>query len=456
MREAVAPGMGPRRNRPRALGRFLPTPLLRARGRRPTRPPSPGLEEAIGRITASASPKSAETASTTSPPCPACIPELIQGLGELERQPAATRAGAGIIVEKPFGRDLDSAIEPQQLVRRYFDESQVYRIDHYLGKGPLQNIMVFRFANGIFEPIWNRHYIDNVQITVSEDIGVGHRGAYYEEAGAMRDMVQNHLLQLLALVGDGASRLLCRGRRPQRKGQSAQSIPIPSARCSSSTQTACERNTAPASSTGSRSRATRESPTSRPIRRPKPTSRSAGHRQLALGRRPLLLQTGKRLAAGARRRSPSSSSGRRTCRFSGRPCPISNPTASSSTSNRSRASRSQSAPRCRGRKFASATSTWSSCTSAPSRSARPTRTSTSSWSRSRGYDAMFTRGDEVEAAWRHRHGDPRSVGRGGRAHPPLSSGLDGAGCKKRTDRKREDVERGLDRDYPASPRTLTT
>src|SRR5690606_9389752 len=126
-------------------------------------------------------------------------PQLIQGLGELEAS-RSDKGWARIIVEKPFGRDLASAIHLNKLLRRYFDESQVYRIDHYLGKETVQNIMVFRFANGIFEPIWNRRYIDNVQITVSEDVGVGHRGAYYEEAGALRDMVQNHLLQLLGLV----------------------------------------------------------------------------------------------------------------------------------------------------------------------------------------------------------------------------------------------------------------
>src|SRR5690606_7961267 len=87
-----------------------------------------------------------------------------------------------------------------RLLARHFDESRVFRIDHYLGKETVQNILVFRFANELFEPVWNRNYIDNVQITVAETIGVGHRGAYYEEAGAIRDMVQNHLLQLLTLV----------------------------------------------------------------------------------------------------------------------------------------------------------------------------------------------------------------------------------------------------------------
>ncbi|HEY7838272.1 MAG TPA: glucose-6-phosphate dehydrogenase [Terriglobales bacterium] len=105
-----------------------------------------------------------------------------------------------IIVEKPFGRDLASARSLNQALHRVFDEEQIFRIDHYLGKETVRNIIVFRFANGIFEPIWNRRYIDHVQITVAESIGIERRGKYYEEAGALRDMVQNHLLQVLAVV----------------------------------------------------------------------------------------------------------------------------------------------------------------------------------------------------------------------------------------------------------------
>lgn len=130
---------------------------------------------------------------------PSLYPELITRLGELE-QSRSNRGWCRVIVEKPFGRDLQSAVSLNRLLARYFDENQVYRIDHYLGKETVQNIMVMRFANSLFEPVWNRRYIDNVQITVSETLGVGHRGAYYEEAGAIRDMVQNHLLQILALV----------------------------------------------------------------------------------------------------------------------------------------------------------------------------------------------------------------------------------------------------------------
>ena len=105
-----------------------------------------------------------------------------------------------IIIEKPFGRSLDSAVELNACVRRAFAEHQVYRIDHYLGKETVQNLLVLRFANSIFEPIWNRAHVHHVQITAAESVGVEHRGKYYEEAGVVRDMFQNHLLQLLSLT----------------------------------------------------------------------------------------------------------------------------------------------------------------------------------------------------------------------------------------------------------------
>ena len=105
-----------------------------------------------------------------------------------------------VIIEKPFGHDLESARTLNRDLLEVLDESQIYRIDHYLGKETVQNLLVFRFANAIFEPIWNRRYVDNVQITVSESVGVGTRGGYYDTAGALRDMVPNHLFQLLALT----------------------------------------------------------------------------------------------------------------------------------------------------------------------------------------------------------------------------------------------------------------
>ena len=105
-----------------------------------------------------------------------------------------------IVIEKPYGHDLESAKALDQTVHAVFEESQVYRIDHYLGKETVQNILVFRFANGIFEPLWNRNYIDNVQISVAETVGVDDRARYYDTAGVIRDMFQNHLLQLPTLT----------------------------------------------------------------------------------------------------------------------------------------------------------------------------------------------------------------------------------------------------------------
>ncbi|MBE9504536.1 MAG: glucose-6-phosphate dehydrogenase [Proteobacteria bacterium] len=105
-----------------------------------------------------------------------------------------------IVIEKPFGRDLESAGRLNEQVHRYFSEDQIYRIDHYLGKETVQDILMFRFANAIFEPIWNRQYIDHVQITAAETLGVEHRAGYYDNAGVLRDMFQNHMMQLLALT----------------------------------------------------------------------------------------------------------------------------------------------------------------------------------------------------------------------------------------------------------------
>ena len=113
---------------------------------------------------------------------------------------ARDRKRSRIVIEKPFGYDLASACKLNAELTDIFDESQIYRIDHYLGKETVQNILAFRFANALFEPVWDRRYIDHVQITVAESIGVEHRGGYYDRAGALRDMVQNHLLQLLCLI----------------------------------------------------------------------------------------------------------------------------------------------------------------------------------------------------------------------------------------------------------------
>ena len=106
-----------------------------------------------------------------------------------------------LIVEKPFGYDLNSAIELNKKILNEFSENQIYRIDHYLGKETVQNVLVTRFSNGVFEPLWNRNYVDHIEVTSSENIGVENRGGYYDESGALRDMVQNHLLQITGLIG---------------------------------------------------------------------------------------------------------------------------------------------------------------------------------------------------------------------------------------------------------------
>jgi glucose-6-phosphate 1-dehydrogenase len=106
-----------------------------------------------------------------------------------------------VVVEKPFGHDLKSAVEMNRMLSEDFEEDQIYRIDHYLGKETVQNIIALRFANSLFEPIWNRNYIDHVQITAAETVGVERRGGYYETSGALRDMIQNHILQLLCMIG---------------------------------------------------------------------------------------------------------------------------------------------------------------------------------------------------------------------------------------------------------------
>ncbi len=131
---------------------------------------------------------------------PSLVSPIVEHLGEAGMNRGEGGGWARLVIEKPFGRDLESAKELNTGIRRYFDETQIYRIDHYLGKETVQNILALRFSNSVFEPLWSQHYVDHVQITVAEDIGVGTRGAFYEEAGALRDIVQNHLMQVLCLT----------------------------------------------------------------------------------------------------------------------------------------------------------------------------------------------------------------------------------------------------------------
>jgi glucose-6-phosphate 1-dehydrogenase len=130
---------------------------------------------------------------------PNLVPVIVKNLGDVQLCSDSKRSR--IVVEKPFGHDLESAMEMNKLLGGIFEEEQIYRIDHYLGKETVQNILALRFANALFEPIWNKNYIDHVQITSAETVGVEGRGGYYEGAGALRDMVQNHILQLLCMIG---------------------------------------------------------------------------------------------------------------------------------------------------------------------------------------------------------------------------------------------------------------
>jgi glucose-6-phosphate 1-dehydrogenase len=133
---------------------------------------------------------------------PAVFADVITALGTYGRAATAPDRGwTRVVIEKPFGHDLESAKVLDELCHRYFDESEIYRIDHYLGKETVQNLLALRFANAIFEPIWNRRYVDHVQITVAEQLGVEERAGFYETAGALRDIVQNHMMQVIALTG---------------------------------------------------------------------------------------------------------------------------------------------------------------------------------------------------------------------------------------------------------------
>ena len=149
---------------------------------------------------------------------PPAFPTIVEALGKRRSTTGWTR----LIVEKPFGHDLASARELNTMLWAHFEEKEIFRIDHYLGKETVQNMLALRFANGIFEPIWNRQFIDHVQITVAESIGIEGRAAYYESAGAIRDIFQNHLLQMLALTAMEPPIDFHVGLRAQREGEGAE------------------------------------------------------------------------------------------------------------------------------------------------------------------------------------------------------------------------------------------
>ncbi len=205
------------------------------------------------------------------------IPPTLFGptVKELERARFVNRSAdhpfARVIVEKPIGRDLDSAQVINDAIAEVFQERQIYRIDHYLGKETVQNILVLRFANMIFEPLFNHRHVDHVQITVAEEEGVGTRAGYYDQAGALRDMVQNHLLQLLALVAHGVAAGAGRGRHSRQEARSA-AVASPDHGRRGRHRRSCARNTPPASTSANPFRAISTRRTSRRTRARKRSS----------------------------------------------------------------------------------------------------------------------------------------------------------------------------------------
>ena len=275
-----------------------------------------GSGNAWRRSTPSAAPTA--TTSTIWPRRRASTAESSHGLGERRprqapgdlQQPSA-RVGTGSSSRSRSATTSRARSDLNAAIDAVFSEQQVYRIDHYLGKETVQNILAFRFANILFEPVWNRHYVDQVQITVAESLGVEDRGAYYEEAGALRDMVQSHMLQLLCRRRDGAARALQRRRPPRREGQSA-ALGRAARRRSGRRRTSCAASTRAGYVAGSAVvRLPRGRRTSIPIRGPKPSSRSSWRSTTGAGTAcPSICAP----ASGCRGASPRSRSSSRACR----------------------------------------------------------------------------------------------------------------------------------------------
>ena len=214
---------------------------------------------------------------------PEYFPVIVQGAASEADLNYDADVDVRCIIEKPFGTDLESALELQQVVEHVFREQQVYRIDHYLGKETVQNVMAFRFANFMFEPVWNRNYIDHIQITAAEDIGIGSRAGYYDQSGALRDLVQNHMLQLLTLVCMEPPATL-RGRQgPRREGQGAAGDHAADARGGPARHRARAVH-GRASRAARRSTATSRRTASRTTRAPRPTPRCGWRSTTGAGR----------------------------------------------------------------------------------------------------------------------------------------------------------------------------